>query len=361
MRTDVKVGVLFSLVICLVGGLYYLLSDKDQDPIDLSQGTSAPSGENGVQAVESEGTRIKPASRPGGGSVLADRGRQARPTARGVRPAAGAQPRVQGGPPVKQPAHGPQPSRSERPAESSPSASVAQRLPTSARESGRNEVAPDQPERAARQAHEGAISHAAGPRERVADASSQTSSERPTAGSGVPQRLTASEEGSPRSAKADREPPTADRLKKAVNDRHRVQPGDTLAGLALDYYGSEQHAGFLAQANPQIKDPHRLAVGQVIEIPPHPSPLPLVGKRRTAEKGPERRPPQRDDGPAERPAGKNARTYVVTSGDTLYGIAQGLLGTGTRWREIFELNKAVIGDDPDNLRPGQRLIIPPAN
>ena len=72
MRTDVKVGVLFSLVICLVGGFYYLLSDKDQEPIDLSQGTPAPSSETGAQPVDSQGTRMKPGAPQGGGPMLAD-------------------------------------------------------------------------------------------------------------------------------------------------------------------------------------------------------------------------------------------------------------------------------------------------
>ncbi|UCF32935.1 MAG: LysM peptidoglycan-binding domain-containing protein, partial [Phycisphaerales bacterium] len=122
-------------------------------------------------------------------------------------------------------------------------------------------------------------------------------------------------------------------MKEALNDRHRVQPGDTLAGLALTYYGSEQHAGFLAQANPQIKDPRRLAVGQMIEIPPHPSPAPLVGTRQMVAKGPERRTTDRDDTPAEKPAGKSTQTYVVKPGDTLYGLAEVHLGAGPRWRE----------------------------
>jgi nucleoid-associated protein YgaU len=233
-------------------------------------------------------------------------------------------------------------------------------LPSSSKETGGDRPGPDRPEDAERRADGGGGSRTAERPQRVADAS-QTSSKTPSASSDIPQRLTASESASRRSTEADIEPPTADRLKEAVNDRHRVQPGDTLAGLALTYYGSEQHAGFLAQANPQIKDPRRLAVGQMIEIPPNPSPASVVGTRQMAAKGPERPTTDRDDAPAEKQAGKSPQTYVVKPGDTLYGIAQGLLGTGTRWREIFELNKTVIGNNPDNLRPGQRLSLPPAN
>lgn len=50
--------------------------------------------------------------------------------------------------------------------------------------------------------------------------------------------------------------------------------------------------------------------------------------------------------------------YVVQEGDTLFSIAASLLGSGSRWPEIFDLNKAVIGDNPARIFPGQRLTIP---
>ena len=48
-------------------------------------------------------------------------------------------------------------------------------------------------------------------------------------------------------------------------------------------------------------------------------------------------------------------TYTVKSGDTLTEIGQ---RHGVAWREIHEANKDVIGDDPDKIRPGQKLRIP---
>jgi len=30
-----------------------------------------------------------------------------------------------------------------------------------------------------------------------------------------------------------------------------------------------------------------------------------------------------------------------------------------RWRAIYRLNRDVIGRDPDLIRPGQRLVLPP--
>ena len=48
-------------------------------------------------------------------------------------------------------------------------------------------------------------------------------------------------------------------------------------------------------------------------------------------------------------------TYTVKSGDTLSEIGQ---QHGVAWRDIYEANKDVIGDNPDKIRPGQTLRIP---
>ena len=49
-------------------------------------------------------------------------------------------------------------------------------------------------------------------------------------------------------------------------------------------------------------------------------------------------------------------TYVVKPGDSLSEIASDLLGSGRRWREIYEMNRDVI-KDPDNVVAGTRLKI----
>jgi nucleoid-associated protein YgaU len=56
--------------------------------------------------------------------------------------------------------------------------------------------------------------------------------------------------------------------------------------------------------------------------------------------------------------GPGPHAYVVQQGDTLFSIAEALLGSGSRWPEIYDLNKAVIGDNPALIRPGQTLTIP---
>ncbi len=59
------------------------------------------------------------------------------------------------------------------------------------------------------------------------------------------------------------------------------------------------------------------------------------------------------------PAAKPA-IYVVQEGDTLQSIAgrEDIYGDRSRWKEIFEENRDVIGSVPDKLDPGAKLIIP---
>ncbi|MFC5657532.1 LysM peptidoglycan-binding domain-containing protein [Streptomyces nogalater] len=44
--------------------------------------------------------------------------------------------------------------------------------------------------------------------------------------------------------------------------------------------------------------------------------------------------------------------YTVREGDTLSTIAA---RHGSTWQRIYAANRAVIGDDPDMIVPGQRL------
>jgi LysM repeat protein len=55
-----------------------------------------------------------------------------------------------------------------------------------------------------------------------------------------------------------------------------------------------------------------------------------------------------------------AHSYTVKEGDTLRSISRKFYKTSKRWREILEANEKKI-DDPDNLKVGQSLTIPPPN
>ena len=52
------------------------------------------------------------------------------------------------------------------------------------------------------------------------------------------------------------------------------------------------------------------------------------------------------------------KTHTVESGENLSVIAEAELGDANRWREIYELNKDVIGKNPDLIQPGMELKLP---
>jgi nucleoid-associated protein YgaU len=53
-----------------------------------------------------------------------------------------------------------------------------------------------------------------------------------------------------------------------------------------------------------------------------------------------------------------ARTYVVQEGDTLFDIARRQLGKASYWSEIYNLNRAVLGENLERLQPGTELMLP---
>lgn len=52
------------------------------------------------------------------------------------------------------------------------------------------------------------------------------------------------------------------------------------------------------------------------------------------------------------------RTYTVKAGDSLPTIARSELGNEARWRELYAMNRGVVGDTPDLVRPGMVLTLP---
>jgi nucleoid-associated protein YgaU len=61
---------------------------------------------------------------------------------------------------------------------------------------------------------------------------------------------------------------------------------------------------------------------------------------------------------APEPPSAKKRVYTVRPGDSLSAIARRELGNEGRWRELYAMNRAVIGPNPDMIRPGMVLTLP---
>jgi nucleoid-associated protein YgaU len=137
-----------------------------------------------------------------------------------------------------------------------------------------------------------------------------------------------------------------------------VQPNDNYWTISQRLYGTDAYFQALAEHN-RSKFPiaDKLQAGDVIAAP-------------TAAEL-ERLYPQLCRTPAHREAfdtrartagastrGSGAKVYVVQEGDTLYDIARYELGKPSRWGEIYELNKDVLGKQFDYLSPGMQLALP---
>lgn len=53
----------------------------------------------------------------------------------------------------------------------------------------------------------------------------------------------------------------------------------------------------------------------------------------------------------------STRGYTIKKGDTLWKIAQKELGSGHRWKYLYEINKDKI-KNPNMLKPGKKIILP---
>jgi len=122
-----------------------------------------------------------------------------------------------------------------------------------------------------------------------------------------------------------------------------------MASLAQKYYGDKKFARFLREANKDVSDPDRLAAGLTIRIPPSP-PANAMAQGPNAANSPN------SAGQVVTTGGK--RTYKVQPGDSFYRIAKNHLGNANRWKEVYDLNKSLVNNDPTLLKPGQMVILP---
>ena len=122
---------------------------------------------------------------------------------------------------------------------------------------------------------------------------------------------------------------------------YEIASGDTLWDIAYHSVGAgdtKRMVEHIQQLNPGL-DSSNLSVGRTIKLPKI---VPAQMQNMT---------------PAERAKDTGGRVYIVGEGDTLGAIASLELGDGSRWKELYQLNKTTISD-PERIRPGQRLILP---
>lgn len=89
-----------------------------------------------------------------------------------------------------------------------------------------------------------------------------------------------------------------------------------------------------------------------------PKPAPKPAEKPKAEPKPAEKPKPEAKPVEKKPAPKPAATVTVQRGDTLSAIAGRTLGDSNRWREIYELNKGVIGGNPNVIVAGMVLTLP---
>jgi len=123
-----------------------------------------------------------------------------------------------------------------------------------------------------------------------------------------------------------------------------TEPPAAPTGLTFDEWSNPERA---KQSPVQLPPPKQ-------DKPTRRLALPSLPKPKVAEPGP----PVSNNIPLI-PAELQPRIYTVKSGDSLWKIAQNQLGDPARHAELLELNKSTLKGDPDNLSPGQKLILPP--
>ena len=145
---------------------------------------------------------------------------------------------------------------------------------------------------------------------------------------------------------------------RTENGEYKVRPNESYWTISKKFYGTGAYFKALAEHNrSRVAQDDRLDFDDVISVPgleavekEYPGLCPKASRRETL----------RNRASAVSLSGtyRGGRTYVVEEGDTLSDIARYELGKLSRWPEILELNRDVVGDDPNYLTPGLELTLP---
>lgn len=135
---------------------------------------------------------------------------------------------------------------------------------------------------------------------------------------------------------------------------YTVQSGDTLSSIAGKHYPGKTQTGIkniLTANKATLPDPNRLKVGMKLKIP-------AAVADKTAAKAEIKVETKSSDVAVKQNVPIEAG-YTVQAGDTLERIARKVLKDGSRWSEIYELNRDRMSD-PSRLKVGMNLKMPGA-
>lgn len=140
--------------------------------------------------------------------------------------------------------------------------------------------------------------------------------------------------------------PTAPAMPVPSGRSYTIRAGDTLEAIARRELGDGQRWKAIVDANPGL-DPKNLKIGRTITLPEG------GGAAAAAGGAPGKPAASATDAPG-------ASTYTVQKGDTLFGIARKVYGSGSEAeiRRIVEANKGQLQSKDTPLKPGMKLAIP---
>jgi nucleoid-associated protein YgaU len=141
--------------------------------------------------------------------------------------------------------------------------------------------------------------------------------------------------------------------------KYEVQPNDSYTAISQKVYGTDAYFKALVEYNrSKGKGDEQLKPGAMVFTPPtyelqqaYPDLCPKAGRHDPMQN-------QTSLASTHGSYRSSGRTYTVTEGDTLFTIARYELGKASRWAEIYDLNRDLLGKDYNYLRPGTRLALP---
>ncbi len=135
---------------------------------------------------------------------------------------------------------------------------------------------------------------------------------------------------------------------------HVVAAGESMSSICAKYYNDRSLVKALAKHN-NLSDPNLIKAGQVLRIPTLQTLSPGAAASAAGES--QGKPAQAKKAADENRGQQKPKTYTIKAGDTLMAIASKLMGSASKWEELYEANKDVL-PDADTVIVGTVIKIP---